>query len=232
MQPYFFPYIGYFQMLCAVDIIIFLDDAQFVPRRWINRNRIILSSRLQWITLPVNKAPQKTAIKDVTYDIQSKERRKILRGFDLEFGGLPGYGPAKNLLLRAIEGEASVAENNIESILTTLATLGIPPRNIIRASQTGTEGLTGKDRIITLARLAGGTNYVNLPGGEQLYDGTSFESAGLALEFVAPTFPVYRQATGDFVPGLSILDVIGRAGVKAANGMLTPTNYSLRQASP
>lgn len=232
MQPYFFPYLAYLQMLSAVDAVVFLDDAQFVPRRWINRNRIVVSGDVRWLTLPVKRASQKTAIRDVLYDLATRDNARALRGFDLEFGRLPGYDPAKALLLAAFEGKASVAENNIESVTMALALLGKPMQAFFRSSELGVDDLSGPDRIIALSQSVGATDYVNLPGGQSLYDERVFRSAGLALQFIAPTFPEYRQSTESFVPGLSILDVIARAGLNEASSMLSAHCYSLRQASP
>lgn len=230
MQPYFFPYLGYLQMLRAVDVVVILDDAQFVPRRWINRNRIIASGEVRWLTFPVKRAPQKTAIRDVAYDLESRDTARMLRGFNLEFGRLPGYGPTKALLLAALGGEESAAENNIESLQMTLEMLGHPIRGWCRSSELGAEGLTGSERIIALAHSVGATHYVNLPGGQTLYDHHTFRSAGMELEFIVPTFPEYRQPNEAFIPGLSILDVIARAGLDTASGMLSSDCYSLRRA--
>src|SRR5712671_2604438 len=92
MQPYFLPYIGYFQLMSAVDKVVLLDDVNFINGGWINRNRIVVNGERYWLTLPLSKASQNSLINEIKIVDDPVWKRKTMRTVELNYRGAP-YAP-------------------------------------------------------------------------------------------------------------------------------------------
>lgn len=188
MQPYFFPYLGYFEMMKKVDVFVFFTDVQFV-RGWINRNRISLSN---YITIPLEKSPQKTNIekKIIANDKWVDTHLKTFRH-------TYGKRVEKNNMFMYYEGlkkYTQLCPLLCDSIMYTAKHLGVEP--VFDFSSKYPSDLKAQDRIIDLCEKLKATTYVNLSGGKNLYDTEAFSKKGIELEFM----PEYE---GSF---LSVLD--------------------------
>lgn len=206
MQPYFFPYLGYFQLIAHSDTFVFFDDAQYTKRGFINRNRILNDrGEAAWITLPVAHASQTALIMDRTYVLESKEVKRIMRRVRRSYPG----GPEFERFIPEFENimsypQSNVAEFNINLIKRVSAFMGLSP-NFVRSSQIEkTAGLFGQDRVIDICRHVGATCYVNPFGGTALYDSASFRSHGIELGFLKPAIETHP---GRF-PYLSIIHTL------------------------
>jgi hypothetical protein len=206
MQPYFFPYLGYFQLIANSDIFVFFDDAQYIKRSFMNRNRILNSKgEVVWITLPVAYGNHTAGIMDRTYVLKGKEVKRIIRSIKNAYRNAPEFDefiPEFEAIMSY--AQPNVAEFNINLIKRVSNFMGLSP-TFVRSSQISqTAGLWGQDRVIDMCRRLGATRYVNPFGGTALYDSASFRLHGVELEFLRPTI----ETRLDRFPYLSIIHTL------------------------
>jgi len=213
MQPYLFPYLGYFGLLHSSDLFILLDDVQFIRRGWINRNRIQLGDEAFSFTVPVTKAPRETPINriEVSPEHFPGFAEKFAKQLKSGYAAAPYYEAVTALVNRTLaEPHGTIATLAERSIREVLGYVGLE-RDIRRASDlaadaSGTD-LKGGQRLIHIAKALGATHYNNPPGGRDLYDPEDFAAEGLSLRFVQPDLRPYDRPA-PFIPGLSVLDAL------------------------
>lgn len=194
MQPYFFPYAGYFRLLTESDLFIVYDCVQFPRRGWVHRNKLAdQSGTEQWLTLPLVKQPQSVLIKDMLFPVDAAtDLAERLCRFPL-----PARDEAwKAEVMRRVLGMGPSVLDYLEDTLELVARrLGLR-WNVRRSSEFDIpDTLRGQDRIIELARRAGARRYINAPGGVDMYDPEAFGKAGLDLAFL----PKYHGAYGSML---------------------------------
>jgi len=210
MQPYFLPYIGYFQLLAAVDKLILLDDVTFINSGWINRNRILVKGQPFWLTLPLSRASQNRLINEIEILDDRGWKRKIMRTVELAYNDAPfadsilpffqellieANGPLSGFLFRQLRLLADYI--GIRAMIEP--TSAIYPKL----------GRTGQDRILDICAREGATSYLNLPGGRSLYDPELFAAAGVELLFLDSDLETLAlRYSGSQGPILSILDLL------------------------
>ena len=211
MQPYVFPYLGYFHLIEATDLIVFFDDVAFRKRSWINRNRILLDGREHLFTIPVSGASQNKRIHEVELVADQQWLRKFQLTLRHAYGHAPHFGAVSEMVTSVLSGpHQSIADLAIASIAGVYDFLGLPWQHT-RSSvcSPGTRSLTGSARLIRIAQDLGADEYVNAPGGRDLYHAEDFREGGLELSFVESLNFEYDQLSGEpLVQGLSILDVL------------------------
>jgi WbqC-like protein family len=242
MQPYWFPYLGYFQLLAAVDTFVIYDDVAYIKQGWINRNRLYstVPGTDNWLTVPVEHASSHRVIADVRVASPSFRywRDKLLKRLEQTYARAPYRDEtlalvAHNLALTD-EGVtiASLAEDSVKRVWDLLAPYCGKPRDLTwcLASQDYSQSqMHGVARVLEIVRVEGATCYVNLPGGRTLYSARVFEEHHLDLAFLQPALPVYTQGrpspkdpeTSSFQAGLSILDVLMWNAPEAVASMLS-----------
>lgn len=185
MQPYFFPYIGYFQLMKAVDVFVFYDDAQYMKGGWINRNRILKNGKPGWVTLPVHRASVTLAINQRHYLLDGDAVGQVQQKVRAAYGQAPYYHEAYSTLAELLEfKESNVARYNA-NLLTALARrLGIGCRFLTSSKIDKPDELRGEAKIIDLCHRIGASHYVNAIGGRDLYRPDSFRDAGMRLSFL------------------------------------------------
>lgn len=209
MQPYLFPYIGYFQLLHACDCFVSLNDANFIKRGWINRNRILLDGRDHLFTVPLRNVSQYVTIRDTCIADDDGWKRKLIQQLQHAYRKAPRAGEVLPVVTGLIAGaEGSIAALAEEALRATLRLAGLE-RPIVRASELGLpEGLRGQDRILAICQALGTSTYVNPPGGRELYQAERFHERGMELRFLKVGEVRYDQGGAGFVAGLSIIDVL------------------------
>jgi hypothetical protein len=208
MQPYFFPYIGYFQLINAVDKFVFLDDVHFINRGWINRNRILVNGKANMFTVPLQAASQNKLISEINI-VAENWQEKILKTIELAYKKAPQFAAVNSLIQEVfLSPVADIATLAKKSIMAVCSFLGIPTVFIESASVFNNQHLKASDRIIDISRQLDGASYYNLMGGEGLYDRKIFSDNGIQLHFVKTGTMMYSQYGRDFVPALSIIDVL------------------------
>lgn len=183
MQPYFAPYAGYFRLLAVADVFVVYDCVQFPRRGWVHRNQLPdASGALQWLTLPLAKAPQEVRIRDLAF--RSDARATMAEAMQ-RFPLLRGDGPDPHGLVELVRDMSVPPLDYIERLLArSAAALELPWRALRSSSLAIPAEVTGQDRIIAIAQALGAAQYVNAPGGRALYDPDRFLAAGLQLRFL------------------------------------------------
>lgn len=210
MQPYLFPYLGYYQMAAAVDRFIFLDHVSFIKKGWINRNRIRGGSGDVLFTVPLKKASQNVAIRDTFLsDEYPRWKDKFLRSLELEYGKAPLFRPVRELVGSIMDvGEAAtISTLSMNSVTGVLDYLGAMPETG-RSSAFDLEGLAGQEMILAICKALNADAYLNAEGGKQLYDAGRFGREGIALEFIHKEPVQYPHARQPFMDNLSMIDVL------------------------
>ncbi|HZW12286.1 MAG TPA: WbqC family protein [Noviherbaspirillum sp.] len=210
MQPYLFPYLGYFQLMSAVDVFVLGDDLQYVKESWINRNRILMNGTDKLITFPLKKGKYLSRINErVLSDDFSAEADKLLRVIFNAYARAPQYKKVIPFLEALFKyPEKSLAKYAEHSIRRIAEYLGIKTEIVIASDLCIGEVVDKQDRVIKTAKKLNGEVYINLIGGVDLYDFDLFEEHGLKLVFHRINDISYPQFGNEFVPLLSIIDVL------------------------
>ncbi len=205
MQPYFFPYIGYFQLIHAVDVFVVYDDVNYIKKGWINRNNILSNGESQLITLPLQGASQNKLINQV----EISGLHKILKSVCHKYRKAPHfdtvYPVIEDILTQTDKNLARFLDYQLRQICGYLE---LNPQWHISSELAKDNELRGQEKILAICEELGATHYINMPGGKALYDQSSFASRGLELSFIQPRAMWYRQFGKEFVPNLSIIDVL------------------------
>lgn len=208
MQPYFFPYIGYFQLMRACDVFVVLDDVQYMKGGWINRNRILLGGQPHWLTCPVVKDSVTLNINQRLYK-REEGARSVVAAVENAYRKAPHAAQTLADVRTIMEfPDPNVAAFNTHLLRHLHARLGLTSKLLISSQLDKTPALTGEARVIDICRRLGATKYVNAIGGLDLYDRRRFAVAGMELSFLKAKSVPYPQFGGEFVPFLSILDVL------------------------
>jgi hypothetical protein len=213
MQPYLFPYIGYFQLVAAADLFVLYDDVNYIKKGWINRNRILLQGAEHVFTLPCLDVSQNKLINEVLVDWSSKELRKVRTTLETAYRKAPFFEQVYPLVRGVLElsGPATIAEVAAQSIRAVCTYLGIATP-LVTSSQRPYQNahLSKGARLVDIVQQEGGDQYLNAIGGEALYTKDLFTQHDIALHFVKPLPIQYAQPLPDkeFVPWLSIIDVL------------------------
>ncbi len=211
MQPYFLPYIGYFQLIKSVDTFIVFDDVNYFKKGWINKNNFLINGISKSITIPLSKASQNKLIKDINifYDKQFlncistlKLSYKNSKNFNLFFSKFEEY-------FNTINSNTNISNFNIGLIKIILPILNIKT-DIINSSKINyNRELKGEDKIIEICKVLGSNSYYNLPGGVNLYNSVNFKKNNIKLNFIKPIIkPYYQNKSIEFIKFLSIFDFI------------------------
>lgn len=211
MQPYFFPYIGYFQLIKTVDKFVFYDDVNFIKGGWINRNRILINEEPKYFSVPLNNMSsyKKTSETTINHQQFNHWKTKFYKTLEQHYGKRPFYAQVLPLIKTILEKD----EQNIEvlakkSVVKILNYLKIE-KDIVWSSETyGNSNLKREERILNICLKEKAAEYVNLIGGKSIYSKTDFQSEGVELHFLEPTVKPYPQYSKEFVPSLSIIDVL------------------------
>jgi WbqC-like protein family len=224
MQPYFFPYLGYFQLIAAVDRFVLFDDAQYMKGGWINRNRVLKpQGGPQYITMPVAKHGSRDPITTVRSKPGYAWKAFVLRQVEHYKKKAPFYSQVRDLLTTCFEldEQSVVALNahylstvckyiNVEFNIETLSSMGVDYSRISEAD----------DWTLTLSEHLKASEFVNPIGGAQLFSKNKFDRLNIKLSFLRQEFRPYDQGREPFVAGLSIVDVLMFNDPKTVRDML------------
>jgi hypothetical protein len=211
MQPYIFPYPGYFHLIQACDTFVFYDDVNFIKQGWINRNRLQLGDKEFVFTIPLDDPGSFKRICDTKIHpkLFPSWKRKFFMSLDQSYKKAPYFTEMKNLATLALDsGYSDIADICRVSIMESCAYLGIS-KNWVKSSQIfKNDHLKGVDRVLDICNITEATHYINAPGGKALYDKELFLANHLKLSFVRSKMPEYLHHNNPAIPGLSILDLI------------------------
>lgn len=211
MQPYFFPYIGYFQLIHAVDEFVVFDQAQYIRRGWINRNRLLNAHKESvYINVPVHKAPRETKIKDIMINHSSNWKDTIFQQLSY-YRKAPNYAFVLDFVMDCLASDAAyLSELNTSILKKGCALLEIDTKITVLSERLPllNDTSAADDWGIEVSKALNATTYINAIGGMDFYDQLKYHANGLDIQFIKTELKPYQQINNAFVPGLSILDVL------------------------
>ena len=224
MQPYFFPYIGYWQLIHAADHFVLFDDAQYMRHGWVNRNRILKpGGGWQYILVPLKKHAMTEPVKNVLAH-PDKKWRELIVGQLAHYKKKAQYFDETNELVREIlfsTNNQSIAAINFTIIKKVSVYLGIKTE-ITASSDHNFDYVNVGDAgewALRIAEQMGASEYINPASGAELFDSEKFSSGNIKLTFLQSQKVVYSQG-GDFEPSLSIIDVLMFNGIEDTKELL------------
>jgi len=210
MQPYFFPYIGYFQLINSVDEFVIYDNIQYTKKGWINRNRILVNGSDSLISLPLKKDSDFLNVIDRQLsDSWSKDRVKLLNQIKGNYQKAPYFKEVYPLIEKCIlNEETNLFDFIYDSLINILDFLEIKTKITISSTINIDHNLKSKDKVIAICKEQFGEIYINAIGGMELYDKNEFLSNNIRLNFIKSSPITYKQYDNQFVSWLSIIDVM------------------------
>ncbi|MGI0116280.1 WbqC family protein [Zooshikella sp. RANM57] len=211
MQPYLLPYIGYFQLINVVDQFVIYDNIEFTKKSWIKRNRFLSNGQAKYFSIPIKKDHDHLPVieRQLTPDAQGN-LNKLVRQFEQAYHKAPYFLHVLPLLKDIF----TIKNYNLfwfifYSLTKTLSYLRITTPVVVSSTiDLADHSLRSEQKVISICQALGASDYINPIGGKLLYNHSDFNKAGIGLTFLKPHSIEYAQFGGDFLPWLSILDVM------------------------
>ena len=208
MQPYFLPYIGYFQLIAAVDTFVIYDNIKYTKKGWINRNRMLQNGSDVTFCLPLKKGSDSLHVVQRELAV-AFDRNKLLNKFRDAYSRAPDFLQTFPLLERLVAFEDNNLFRYIRNALSeTCSYLDIDTAIRVSSDIAIDHELKGQDKVLAICKALGADTYINAIGGTELYVRQDFEAHGIELNFIRSKHFEYLQFGAPFVPWLSIVDVM------------------------
>lgn len=206
-QPYYLPYLGFFQLINSVDKFLLVDDFQYIRHGWVNRNRILSSGNIIYNVIPLIHASQNRNINQLSCVNSLEPQLRSIKG---NYRKAPFFHKVYPLVEETLNyPDRRLNYFLFNSLQVVCGYLGISTPLILNSERNDETSLRGEERVIHLCKSMGADKYINAFGGQELYSKDRFARDGIELRFIKPQLPPYKQLrTQEFVPALSILDVI------------------------
>ncbi len=223
MQPYFLPYIGYWQLIKAVDKYVVYDDVNYIKGGWVSRNNILMNGEKHLFTIKLNGANPNKLFNEI--DVRD-DFKKFGHMLQCCYSKAPLYDDTMNLI-HSIIGYPNrrLSDFIFNTICLITNYLNIDTELLLSSDLDKDRSLKGKDKVMSICKNLGAETYVNAIGGQKLYDKAEFSRNGIDLQFLKSELTIYKQFKNEFIPGLSILDVLMFNSPEQINEMLD--NYTL-----
>jgi hypothetical protein len=213
MQPYFLPYLGYFQLVTAVDSFVFFDNVNFIKKGWIHRNNILFHNEAHRFTIPLNKASQNKLINETYIADYASWKKDFLHLIENSYKKAPYYEVTSECLKELLNKKdfQLISDLASESVISVAALLGLNTRFLFSKDIDYSRGIEnkGSDKIISICKQLGATTYINPKNGVELYNNNIFKTEGIELKFIHMNDIHYLQFKNDkFIPYLSIIDAL------------------------
>ena len=210
MQPYFFPYIGYFQLMNAVDEFVVYDNIQYTKRGWINRNRILVNGQDNFISLTIKKDSDYLNVVDRTLsESWQQDRKKMVNRIVESYRKAPYFNEVIGLLEKCILfEETNLFDFIFHSLFEVKNFLGIPTKLVVSSEVNIDHNLKSAQKVKAICKALNASVYINPIGGLDLYNQNDFQMSELKLQFLKSNPLQYKQFSHEFVPWLSIIDVL------------------------
>lgn len=225
MQPYVFPYLGYFQLINAVDEFVLYDNIQYTKKGWINRNRILVNGKPEYISIPLLKDSSYLNVNDRRIS-ENFDKDKLIRKVRSIYSKAPYFDQVIELFEVCIMYNSTNLFDYIYNALKiTLEYIGIDTDISISSTIKIDHKLKAESKVKAICAFMNKSIYINPIGGQDLYSKQSFKNDGIDLYFLKPRLLEYRQFGRPFVSGLSIIDVMMFNSLEEIQVMLN--NHSL-----
>lgn len=221
MQPYFLPYVGYLQLMNAVDKFVLYDDVNYINKGWINRNRLLVNGKEYLFTVPLKEASQNKLINEIELGNDPQWRGKLLKTIEQAYKKAPYYPTVLGIIEKILNLEAQTISQLIAGSLEILKQyLAIPTELVLSSTIYQNNHLKAQARILDICLQEKASQYVNPIGGVELYDKAIFAKNGIQLNFIKSKLVEYQQFKNDFVPWLSVIDLMMFNDVPTIQGFL------------
>ncbi len=208
MQPYFFPYIAYWQLINAVDEYVVYDDVAYIKGGWINRNNILVNNYAHMITLPLDGASSFKNINEIYVTTNMKAKEKLCKTIAMSYSKAPYFNDIYPMIENLIKKEGVISEIIYEIILQISDYLGFKTKILMSSQIPKNNELKAEKKVIDIVKNLSGNVYINAIGGSGLYNKESFAKEGIELKFIKTLPYEYKQFGAKFVSGLSIIDIL------------------------
>ena len=236
MQPYYFPYEGYFSHIFNCELFILHNGTEYTKKGWINRNRILTHSGVVPFSMALENSPDKTLIggKKISKSYDPHRQFRILEG---AYRKSPFWSELKEILPDLLHVSGDSMFDHLERQINLLCqTLSIPTPITASSDYGSLAGYRGQDLVLEICKRTGAKTYLNPIGGKDLYTAGEFADNQLNLSFIDYSPNVYPQrprdsashSSGDFIERLSVLDGIAETGISATEARIK-TNFSVIQ---
>jgi hypothetical protein len=223
MQPYFLPYIGYWQLIKAVDLYVVYDDVNYIVRGWINRNNFLINGGKKLFTISLNKASPNKLINEISIIDDFKHFLDMVKHNYSKAAYYKSILPLIYDIINYDKDNLAIFITNSIKIITGY--LNIDTKIINSSSIEKDNSLKGKNKILNICKKLGATDYYNAIGGRDLYNKNEFIQNGINLHFLKTNIVPYKQMKNEFIAGLSMLDILMFNSIDDINIMLD--NYEL-----
>ena len=230
MQPYFMPYLGYWQLMHAVDHFVFFDDVNFIKKGWVNRNQTADAQASHRFTVPLEKASQNALICDLKLADTSAWKMKWFKALKHQYGKAPHLEQSLSLLEQAFSSSKTIADLCWNSTMILKDALSLETE--FHRSSIAFKALSHLERAERLAAITKACaceTYINPPGGKSLYTKDEFKAHEVELQFIQPKLKPYYRGKGAIIPGLSIIDPLMWLGPEGTAELLE--GYSFENIS-
>lgn len=222
MQPYFLPYIGYWQLINAVDTYVVYDDVNYIKQGWINRNRILIQNKVHYFNIKLNGASSFKKINEITVNEDKRWRAKNISTLLMAYKKAPYFSVTYPLIEDILlYRESNLALYLLYTIKKICSYLNIQTNIVLSSSLNYDRSQSGQDKVLNICRKISADTYYNAIGGTSLYDKALFMKNCIDLKFLKPDQIVYRQFSELFYENLSILDVMMFNSPDEIRGMLS-----------
>lgn len=229
MQPYLFPYIGYFQLINAVDKFVIHDDVQFIKAGWINRNRILVNHHEHLFTFSLKKNSSYLNINERYFsDNFDEEKNKLFRTLKNSYGKSKNFKEVFSLIqeiLNVNHTDKDISKIITRSLIMICDYLKIRTPIITSSEMEKNSDVAGEKRVIEINKRLNSTHYINPIGGVELYSEENFLKHNIQLSFLKSRPINYIQNGAEFLPWLSIIDVLMFNTTEEIIGMLNEYDF-------
>jgi len=226
MQPYFFPYIGYFKLVNKIDKFVFYSDVNYIKNGWINRNRIIHNDSFIYVTVPLRKASSFAKINTIVVENSIKWREKISRQISNSYMKAPYFNNIMPIIMEIIYEDAlTIAEISKKSVINICKYLNIN-KEFIDSDVYKNTNLNSVNRILDICKKENAEEYWNLPGGKGIYNPKDFSEINCQFELIKSDEIKYIQFGNNFIASLSIIDVLMFNSAKQIENYILKDSFS------
>jgi hypothetical protein len=206
MQPYFFPYIGYFQLINAADLFVIYDDVNYIKQGWINRNYILANGKKQLVTLQLKGASSFKLINQIKV---GENRDRLKKTIYQSYTKAPYF----NKVFPVIERCLNSIDHNLATYVTKIVQnitdfLDIQTKLVLSSHIEKNTKLKGQERVLDICTSIKADEYINAIGGQELYSKNEFNNYNIKLYFIKTKDITYKQFNNEFIPNLSIIDML------------------------
>lgn len=210
MQPYFLPYIGYWQLINLADTFVLYDNIEFTRKGWVHRNNILLNGKKKLFTLPIKKdSDYLDIVERFLADNSKRNIERMIKQIEYSYKKAPYFDDVFPMINDIFfNQERNLFNYILYSIQKIIDYLCIDTKIVISSSIDIDHSLKSQDKVLEICRELSATSYINPIGGLKLYNYDDFKKENIKLQFLEPNLSSYSQFDNKFIPSLSIVDLL------------------------